>query len=397
MSSLRIAIVKPDWGIRGGFEIVLDRLITHLEHTGHRVDVLAFDVRKTDRRPYGVAIPEAIYGRAPEFFSYLEQFEISTRIDTHRADLVISTQPPSFAVDHPRHLSVFYHHHRQFYDLAEPALRAGLISSEFHGEAQEVVRRIDGAALAKVTHILAGSETVRERLRVYSGRRTGVSVFHAGPSTVARPHRDAHRRRRTALCISRHNFPKRTELFVHAMHLTSDVQGVMVGAGGRLGFVRRFDRELTDGDPPAVLDPHSTWLNAADWIDPSSIPPATGSVEFRTDVSDDELEACLDSAFCLVAPALLEDYGLTAIEAMQAGVPVITCNDSGNLTEFVEDGVTGLIVEPTGAAIAQAVQRLANDPDEARTMGEAARDAASHFNWERALREFDAGIEAVLS
>ena len=41
-----------------------------------------------------------------------------------------------------------------------------------------------------------------------------------------------------------------------------------------------------------------------------------------------------------------EDFGLVVLEAMQAGRPVITCTDSGGPRELVEDGVTGLVVDP---------------------------------------------------
>ncbi len=125
MSALRIAIVKPSWGIRGGFELVLDRITAHLQEGGHRVDVLGFDAWYSDGRPFGKETPPDVVAHAPQFFGYLAQLETCQQLDVHRADVVISTQPPSFAVDHERHLSIFYHHNRIFYDLAEAALAAG--------------------------------------------------------------------------------------------------------------------------------------------------------------------------------------------------------------------------------------------------------------------------------
>jgi len=75
------------------------------------------------------------------------------------------------------------------------------------------------------------------------------------------------------------------------------------------------------------------------------------------------LRRAMASAVCVVAPAYDEDYGLTAIEAMAAGTPVIVCRDGGGLVELVDHGVTGLVVEPTGAAIATAIRSLTDDPD----------------------------------
>jgi glycosyltransferase involved in cell wall biosynthesis len=392
----RIALVKPDWSIRGGFELVLDRLVERLQTSGHRVDVLGVDAWAIEPRPFGVTVPPDDFERAPQFFRYISQLEQCRLVNARRADAVISTQPPSFAVDHPRHLSIFYHHHRIFYDLKDEAVAAGLVPAMYHDQATEMVRQLDERALAGVGLVLAGSETVQDRLARYSNRSADVAVFHAGPSTsAAEPCDDAPRR--SALCISRHDFPKRTEMFVHAMHLLADVPGVSVGAGGRLGFVRQLDRRLTDAAVPEVLDDTETWLNNAPWIDPDTVAPATANVEFRSGISDEEIRSLYRSSFCVVAPALKEDYGLTAIEAMQNGVPVITCSDSGHLAHLIEPGVTGLVVEPTGAALAAAVRQLRDDPELALEMGHAGRQRAREFTWDRAFLEFDDAMKTVLS
>ena len=355
------------------------------------------NVLHSDGRPFGRETPPEVVARAPQFFAYLAQLEAFQRIDVGRADVVISTQPPSFAVDHERHLSIFFHHNRIFYDLAEPALRAGLVPATHHQAATEAVRAIDQAALSRVSYVLAGSETVQRRLDTFNGRRDRVGVFHAGPNIEQDDVQSDVHERRIALCLSRHEFPKRTELFVHAMHLAPDILGVAVGRGGRLGFVRSLDHELASQGAPEALADAETWLNAPAWIDPNTLPPPRSNVEFRTDVDDEQLVELFRSAFCLVAPALEEDYGLTAIEAMRHGVPVITCSDSGHLSYFVEDNVTGLVVDPSGAAISAALRFLLENPERAAEMGACGRVRASEFTWQRALREFDSGLEAVLA
>jgi glycosyltransferase involved in cell wall biosynthesis len=87
------------------------------------------------------------------------------------------------------------------------------------------------------------------------------------------------------------------------------------------------------------------------------------NVEFAGRVSDDALAQRYATAPCVVAPAYQEDYGLTAIEAMAEGKPVVVCRDGGGLTELVDHEQTGLVVDPTPAAIADAVERLCTDPD----------------------------------
>jgi glycosyltransferase involved in cell wall biosynthesis len=100
---------------------------------------------------------------------------------------------------------------------------------------------------------------------------------------------------------------------------------------------------------------------------------------------------------CVIAPAYCEDYGLAAIEAMAYGNPLVVCRDGGHLTRFVEDGVNGFIVDPDGASIAEAVERLRSDPALALSMAHAARETARPYTWDRAMDEVRDGIEQVMS
>ncbi|TAM86502.1 MAG: glycosyltransferase, partial [Jatrophihabitans sp.] len=130
---------------------------------------------------------------------------------------------------------------------------------------------------------------------------------------------------------------------------------------------------------------------------PGPLPSRPGAVTFRGYASTQDLDGLYRRSLCVVAPAYLEDYGLTAIEAMAYGKPLIVCEDGGNLVNFVEDGVNGFVVAPQGGAIADAVRRLAGDRGMAAKMGEAARETASAYTWSRAMRELADGVERVLS
>jgi glycosyltransferase involved in cell wall biosynthesis len=394
---LQIAVVKPDWGIRGGFELVVDRVVSRLVDSGHDVRVLSYDAWASDHRPFGCRIPERSWAKAPEYFTYLSQLEACHRLDIHSADLVVSTQPPSFAVEHPRHLSLFFHHLRMFYDLSPYVGEAGLVDPSVHGEASTSVRRIDAEAISRVKHFAAGSETVASRLVEFNARTEGVSLFHAGPSLEGADSDEANPTRGHVLCVSRHDFPKRTELFVHAASLAPDLRAVAVGTGGRLGFARQLANRLATTREAPDTDSKSLWCRSAPWIDPSTVEMIDLNLQFAGAVSDAELDRLYRQATCVVAPALLEDYGLTVIEAMRYGKPVIVCRDGGHLRELVTDGVTGLVVDPTGQAIADAMRHLNENHALAKSIGARAREFAREFTWERAMSEFDSAIEATLS
>jgi glycosyltransferase involved in cell wall biosynthesis len=62
----------------------------------------------------------------------------------------------------------------------------------------------------------------------------------------------------------------------------------------------------------------------------------------------------------------------------------------GAFPEIVEDGVTGLLVDPGDAAgLARALLSLLEDMDAARAMGRAARERArQRFGWDRRIGEW---------
>lgn len=84
------------------------------------------------------------------------------------------------------------------------------------------------------------------------------------------------------------------------------------------------------------------------------------------------------------ADGWVEAQGLTLIEAMFAGLPVIS-TATGGITDVIRHGQTGLIVRPQSPdEIAGAVRRLAGEPELAQRLGRAARALA--------LQEFTRGI-----
>ena len=178
----RIALLKADFGVTGGFESVADWIETTLRRDGHDIERITIGVNDLAHRPFGLPVPDHVWHRAPEYFRYLASIEAFQRVDARRYDAVVSTQPPSFATPHPRHLSLFFHHHRIFYDLEEPYLAAGFSPDpELHQRAAARVRDLDRPLLDAVRWFLAGSEPVRARLARWNGiDRVGPVPGRAG-------------------------------------------------------------------------------------------------------------------------------------------------------------------------------------------------------------------------
>ena len=114
-------------------------------------------------------------------------------------------------------------------------------------------------------------------------------------------------------------------------------------------------------------------------------------VEWLGPIPEEEKIERYARALAVIFPPIDEDYGYVSLEAMLSSKPLITCEDSGGPLEFVEAGATGLVAEPTPAALAEAMDRLWEDRAEARRMGQAAREryAGMRISW-------DAVVEGLL-
>jgi glycosyltransferase involved in cell wall biosynthesis len=97
------------------------------------------------------------------------------------------------------------------------------------------------------------------------------------------------------------------------------------------------------------------------------------------------------AADLLLNPSFSESFGMSLIEAMACGIPVVATR-VGGMTGIVADGETGLVVEPGDApALAEATSALLADDSRRREMGAAARRRALElFSWERVTEALDA-------
>jgi len=102
-------------------------------------------------------------------------------------------------------------------------------------------------------------------------------------------------------------------------------------------------------------------------------------------VDDETLAALYAGAECLLHAALLEGFGLTALESLAAGTPVVGYA-GGAVGEVVGDA--GLLV-PSGEqeALGLALQRFLDDSTLRASLRVRARSRASAFSWDRAADE----------
>lgn len=155
--------------------------------------------------------------------------------------------------------------------------------------------------------------------------------------------------------VGRLDYQKNVALFLEASHrlrsLRRDVRIVIAGDGPDRAAVEEF---LQSGDASRW----SVWLGHSD-----------------------DVAGLLSAADILVQPSRWEGFGLAAAEAMAAGLPVVATKVPG-LSEVVDDGVTGWLVDSEDAdALAAAMRRLVERPQERARLGAAGRQRVSeHFS-----------------
>jgi starch synthase len=100
-------------------------------------------------------------------------------------------------------------------------------------------------------------------------------------------------------------------------------------------------------------------------------------VRWDRELAPPEVATALDEAWVLVLPSRSEGMGRVLVEAFCRGRGVVGTR-AGSIPNLVEDGVSGILVEPDDpSALAAALVRVLSDRALAVRLGAAAREAAA--------------------
>ncbi len=292
-------------------------------------------------------------------------FDVSPRVMAILARLVLRLRPDVIHT-HLIHGDVF----------GQPIARAlGVASvSSVHGTPQfyrQALYQRTGRLVARFAdwRIAISEHVGRFMLELGLARPERLRVIHYGidaaPWRAASERRDAERRR----------------LGISLDRITVGIAARVINGKGHQGLVDAVLRArssvpslqlLVAGDGPALAGLQAAALARDDG----------DTVRFLGFVGDVAgfLSAC-DLSVCPTEPALGEGFGLSALEAMAVGRPVIATR-VGSLPEVVVDGESGLVVAPQSVdAMCSALVRLARDDGLRRRLGEGGlRRAQQHFS-----------------
>jgi glycosyltransferase involved in cell wall biosynthesis len=264
---------------------------------------------------------------------------------------------------HPNKVLWFIHHERTVYDLWGTKYH-GFPASRQASRIRDAVIAADNSAFQSARMIFTNSHVVGRRLREHNRVESRVLYPPLGDSSGFRCETYAD----FIFYPSRLAPIKRQALLIEAMRFVeTDVRLVLAGqAGHGSGEGRRLRDLIARHGLRERVDLRDGWL------------------------AEEEKRALFSRALAGAYPAFDEDsYGYTSLESCHSRKAVVTCSDSGGTLELIEDGVSGIVVEPDPRELAQAFDDLYRDRGLARRLGEAAAERLDELDisWDAVVRE----------
>ena len=323
--------------VHGGAELLVRGLVDELTRRGYRAERVSV--------PFKWYPKEELLAQAAAW----RMIDLSES-NGERVDAVIATKFPTYFVRHPNKVTWLLHQYRAIYELC------GTPYSEFGHTERDVRLRdrliaLDNDALAESTRLFTIARNTTARLARYNGI-AAEPLYHPPPLAgrlTAGPLGDY------VLSVGRLEANKRVDLIVAALaHVDRRIRLIVVGEGP-------LRAQLEETAVRCGVANRITW---------------TGGID------DTQLIALYAGALAVVFPPFDEDYGYVTLEGFLARKPVVTTADAGGPLEFVEDGVTGLVADPTPEGLGAAIARLGADRRVAQSLGDAAYERARSITWD---------------
>jgi glycosyltransferase involved in cell wall biosynthesis len=317
--------------IRGGAEVHAEGLREALQNHGHDVEIVAV--------PFKWYPPEKVL----DHMLACRLLDL-TEVNGTAVDLLIGLKFPAYLIPHPRKVLWILHQFRTAYDLWDHEL-GDLVYTPDGTSVRDAIREADRQLIPEARRVFANSGNVAARLKYFCDI-DATPLYHPPPNAeryYSSPAEDYF------FFPSRLCLPKRQALVLEALALTkSPVRVKFAGTADQPAYgneLRTLSRRMRVND----------------------------RVEWLGQISEEEKLELYARSLAVIYPPIDEDYGYVTLEAMLANKPVITCSDSGGPLEFVRHEQTGLISAPNAKSLAQALDTIWQDREQAKTWGESGR------------------------
>jgi glycosyltransferase involved in cell wall biosynthesis len=345
---MRVALVH-DWltGMRGGEKVLEELCLLFPEAPLYTLVHVPGSVSPViEAREIHTSVLSRLPGIARHYRRFLPLFPwLIERFDLSGYDLVVSTSScvakGAVPGDGAVHVSYVHSPMRYVWDRYDDYFgpgKAGLVTRAAMALCRRPLQRWDTRSADRVHRFLANSGFVAERIRRCYGREADV-IPPPVDATAFRPNGDTPGRE--WLVVSAFAPYKRIDVAIEAARIAG-VPLAVVGRGPEEARLRRL---------------------------------AGPNVRFLGWTSDDELVELYSRCRAVLVPGV-EDFGITPLEAMACGRPVVAFAEGGALETVVgaawegdpggvsEGPVTGLLVrEQTAEAFARAILAVEREPE----------------------------------
>jgi glycosyltransferase involved in cell wall biosynthesis len=326
----------------GGAEIHAEELRRALTAEGHAVEVIAV--------PFKWYPPERIL----DHMLACRLLDL-TEAEGRAIDVLIGLKFPAYLVTHPNKVIWLLHQHRQAYDMWDAASGGDLVYSECGPAVRDAIINADKKVIPEARAIFANSHNVAKRLQRFCG--IGAKPLYHPPPAAS----------------EFYSCPAEPYLFFPSRLVASKRQDLVLSALAKTRCPVRVKFVGVPNHPDYLVQLQKTAAKLR----------IEDRVEWLGGVSEEEKRELYARCLGVVYPPSDEDYGYVTLEAMLSAKPLIVTNDSGGPLEFIEDGINGLVAEPTAEGLAGTMDRMWNDRQGAVRWGKAGLEKyrAANISW----------------
>jgi glycosyltransferase involved in cell wall biosynthesis len=355
---MKIAIFHDYFGAIGGGEKVVIAMANALD-----ADIITTDtdaVRKIDADVRVISLGKTLKYPGLKQISAMLKFYFCDFSKDY--DFFIFSGNWAHYAAHRHHPNMWYCHTpvRVFYDLYE-SFAHGLnpFIRPFFRLWVAVYRSLDTGSVRHIDYIVANSKNVQRRISNY---------FHRDSDLIYPP---VNTSRFTCkefgdywISVNRIYPEKRIELQIEAFRHIPDQHLIIIGGYARGDHASPYVKTLIRNIPP--------------------------NITFLGELSEEKLLDRYSRCKALICTAIDEDFGLTPLEAMASGKPVVAVNEGGFRETVTPE--TGMLVNPVGEEITDAVRAISQNPACYR---DACIDQARKFDQKKFKEDLHALIKKI--
>lgn len=272
-------------------------------------------------------------------------------------DLVVGMKFPAYFAEHDRKVLWVMHQYRSAYNLW--GTQFDDLSTYPEGvRIRQWIQDCDNRFISQARKVFANSQTVADRLQRFNSISSEV-LYHPPPRAERLK---VGEQGDYILFPSRLEPQKRQELLIEAAGYCREPVKIILAGGS-----------ANPKNYEALIKKHRV----------------AEKVQLLGFVDEDKLIDLYANALAVAYLPFDEDYGYVTLEGMLCAKPVVVTSDGGGATEFVQNDVDGLVIEPEPRCLAEAIDQLYLDRTKARRLGERARQKMldANIRWDNVVEK----------